>query len=122
MPRGRAWQHSDDLSHQVWLKVLQGKRPPAEKWPRQSGAPKPVSHQSNHSPRFATFTRMLEAVIAAVGDEDETAPKLKEALRKARTIFGQSPQECVEGARGSLQGTAASDGSTEQPRTAGGRG
>ena len=26
----------------------------------------------------------LEAAIAAVGDEDETAPKLKEALRKAR--------------------------------------
>ena len=26
----------------------------------------------------------LEAAIAAVGDEDETAPKLKEAFRKAR--------------------------------------
>ena len=96
MPRGRAWQHSDDLSHQAWLKVLQGKRPPAEKWPRQSGAPKPGQPPVQPQPKIrglhpdvkVSMARdriaKLEAAIAAVGDEDETAPKLKEALRKAR--------------------------------------
>ena len=96
MPRGRAWQHSDDLFHQAWLKVLQGKRPPAEKWPRQSGAPKPGQPPVQPQPKIRGLhpdvkvsvardrIAKLEAAIAAVGDEDETAPKLKEGLRKAR--------------------------------------
>ena len=84
------------ISHQAWLKVLQGKRPPAEKWPRQSGAPKPGQPPVQPQPKIRGLhpdvkvsvardrIAKLEAAIAAVGDEDETAPKLKEASRKAR--------------------------------------
>ena len=37
-------------------------------------------HESVRGPR----SDQLEAALAAVGEEDETAPKLQEALRKAR--------------------------------------
>ena len=87
MPRGRAWQHSDGISHQSWLKVLQGKRPPAEKWLRSSEAGSATSTRSGQgagSPVACDRIAKLEAALAVVGEEDDTAPQLQEALRMAR--------------------------------------
>ena len=76
--------------------MLQGKRPPAEKWPRQQGAPKQGHPLVKPQPKVRGLhpdvnvsvardrIAKLEAAIAAVGEEDETAPKLQEALRRAR--------------------------------------
>ena len=104
MPRGRAWQHSDDLSHQAWLKVLQGKRPPAEKWPQPSKQGQPTLQpriqdkvRGLHPDVKVSVARdrisKLETALAAVGEDDETAPKLQEALRKARHQAQTPPVE-----------------------------
>ena len=78
---GRAWQHIDDLSHQAGVA--------AEKWPRSSGAaqqaqptPQPRSQdkvRGLHPDVKVSVARdrivKLEAALAAVGEDDETAPK-----------------------------------------------
>ena len=132
----------------AWLKVLQGKRPPAEKWPRQSGAPKPgqrpaTAQDSRPSPGCegvrgprsdcqvgsrdrSRWGRGRDGAQVEGGFEESPSTGADSPNRSSceivRTIFGQSPQECVEGARGSLQGTAVSDGSTEQARGVSGQG
>ena len=77
------------ISHQAWLKCCKGKRPAAEKWPRQSGAPKQGQPQVQPQPKGRGLHRdvkvsvardriaKLEAAITAVGEEDE-----KDALEK----------------------------------------
>ena len=101
----RAWRQDDELQHAAWLRVLHGRRPPSEKWPRannqqrqrQSGnVQRPQKPQVQDVQRLrrtpeetqamvATKVRRIEAATAALGDDDgEELATLQSCPRRAR--------------------------------------
>ena len=103
MPRGRAWQHSDDLSYQAWLKVLQG----------SVLLPRSATSAVEASPAYASTTRPGQGERVAPGrprssgGRRQNSAKIARGLRKVRQQAQTPPVEvrvklcekCLERAR-----------------------
>ena len=111
----RGWRFHEDLQHQAWLRVLQGRRPPSVQWPRaqqpprQIGSSKPLSPQKSSTPSAprqnptqvssdaASRVSRLERCIAQLGPSDTAELKsLQVALIKSSV---DSPTPCPTGRR-----------------------
>ena len=96
MPR-KGW--SDALWSRSWIHALIGPRPPSVRWPHAAQSStqqqgrwrqphrngRQVQPQADEKVSVAQErVSKLEVAFRAVGDDDETAPSLREALKKAR--------------------------------------
>ena len=111
----RVWTVHEDLQHQAWLRVLQGRRPPPEQWPHARAqqqhhtgsrphiaAPKAAvskesapNHQTTRTAGLRLFVNSTTKKTAA----SERAMKLRQALNNLSDTEGPE----VEGLRTALK-------------------
>ena len=111
----RVWTVHEDLQHQAWLRVLQGRRPPPEQWPHARAqqqhhtgsrphiaAPKAaVSKESapNHQTTRTAGLRLFVDSTTKKTTASERAMKLRQALNNLSDTEGPE----VEGLRTALK-------------------
>ena len=107
----RGWTVHEDLQHQAWLRVLQGRRPPSVQWPRarpQQQALQPGHTAANEGQKRTQKSQTMRTAGRRPPFVDASAKQTKASVRvkkikHALLVLGDTEGPEVDGLRAALK-------------------